>query len=102
MRNFARTGMKLSRFVPIGNTSTLGEWHKAVNSRLTHNVASEQIEYGREPYVVDVDADGFGMHPYIPCLDILIEKRGPDGDQIGVDFMNGTIPLPSDTLIFWR
>jgi len=100
--NLARTNSQPSRFVDQTHISTLNEWYKAVQSGLTHNRASVEIEYGRQPSVVNLDADGFGMYPYVPCLGILMEKRGPEGNQIGVEFVNGTIPLLSDTLIFWR
>jgi hypothetical protein len=98
--NFAKVGNKVS--VPREHVSTLNDWHKAVKSRLTHNLASVEIDNGRTPYVVDLSADGFGMYPFLECLDIMTEKRGPHGDLIAVDFLNGTLPLEPDTLIFWR
>jgi len=100
--NFAKEHAKLSRFVSTVHVSTLDEWYKACQSTLTHNRASVEIDMGKEPYVVDLDADEMGMYPYIPCMDIMADKRGLKADLIGVDFVNGTKLLESDILIFWR
>jgi len=93
--NFAR----YSKVVRAERISTVAEYHAALVER-ANNRAGQNIDHGSEPYLFNLEADSFDMHPFQSVYGVLTEKNVGD---IGLD-LGGKQPvyLAPDTLVVWR
>jgi hypothetical protein len=102
-KQFATVGdvqsLQSDPYVGLRNYSTAEEYHDAAVNK-QENAASKNIDAGREPYLISLEAVEFGMHPYVEVHDIAIKKN--DDGQIGLDTLNKTHYVGRHTLLAWR
>jgi hypothetical protein len=77
--------------------STLAEYYEAADEGMD-NAAREQIDAGREPYLIDEDAADMGIYPLITVDDVLEKQDG----LIGVVSAGRDLFLSPNTLLAWR
>lgn len=79
--------------------STVAEYHAAAVDH-AKNPAGEQMDAGREPYLVNLEAAlVFGTHPYVEVHDVMIDRSGED---VGIEVLSGTKWLPPNTILAWQ
>lgn len=82
------------------NYSTAAELWEAGNApHQVSNRASQQMDAGREPYLVSRDAVEMGVHPFITIHDVAVKR---DGELVGIDTARSTKWVAPETLIAWR
>jgi hypothetical protein len=85
--------------VNLKHHSTVAEYHEAGIHPSTDNAASQNINAGREPYLISLDAVEFGVHPFIAVYDVDIQTKG---GLFGITTHNKTYWLEPNTLLAWR
>jgi hypothetical protein len=78
--------------------STVAEYYEAQTSSV-ENAASENIDGGREPYLMSRDAFDMGVHPLITVYDVDIDLQ--DG-LVGISTARNLYWLAPETLLVWR
>jgi len=63
------------------------------------NPAAKQVDSGREPYLLNLEAQALGIWPWTAVYDLSLDTNG---GMIGVELPNSSRWLPPDTLVFWR
>lgn len=87
--------------VRVRNYSTVEEYHDAMTRKSQRdNAAGKNMDAGREPYLVSMEAVEFDMHPFIEVHDVMIEKN--DDGLIGIDTAGPTHYVGRHTLLAWR
>lgn len=88
--------------------TTAEAYHEALNNK-ADNDAGQQIDAGREPYLVSDEALLMNMEPFIPVFDVLTERqrvgtgrRFGHADFIVLDLPAGPCLVPADALLAWH
>jgi hypothetical protein len=63
------------------------------------NPAAKQVDNGKEPYLLNLEAQSLGIWPWRAVYDLSIDMNG---GMIGVELPASSRWLPPDTLVFWR
>lgn len=77
--------------------STAAEYREAGAG--AQNPAGANIDAGREPYLVNLDAVELGVHPFVTVYDADIKLNG---ELVGISTAKNTYWLRPNTLIAWR
>lgn len=88
--------------------TTAEAYHEALSDQ-ADNEAGQQIDAGREPYLVSDEALLMNLDPFIPVFDVLAERqrvgtgrRFGHADFIALDLPAGPCLVPADALLAWR